>query len=80
MLHFIMILLFSRYALQCSHCYSIDLFIFFTLDAFILCYLYIVLPGPFGSNPFNFGVVGIITDHITPEGEAFYGTLIAEDY
>lgn len=39
-----------------------------------------MLPGPFGSNPLYFGVVGIITNHITPEGEVFHRTPTAEDY
>lgn len=40
---------------------------------------YIVLLGPFGSDPLYFGDVGSITDLIALKGEAFYGTPSVDD-
>lgn len=49
----------------------IIIIIFIYFDAFILCYLYIVLSGPLDLIFYNLGVVGSDTDLVVPRVRRF---------
>ena len=58
----------------------IIIIVFTPFEAFILCYLYTVLPGPLDLILLNLGAIGSESNSGTPQGEVFYEAPIVEDF